>query len=116
MAKQSRRRPTGDLVAFYRTLAESFLKRHQDTGKGPPGRFSGFLTPRFGEFVMVWQYRNNKLIGCTAVHLDSVNDMAKKLGQASKAWDYANIPVESVEEIRDEIEAALAGAEKEEDE
>jgi hypothetical protein len=68
-------------------MAESFLSNQQSIS-GLPKRFSGFATPLFGDYIMVWQYNSNKLIGCTILHKNNAVNLAKKLLDAVTSYDY----------------------------
>lgn len=79
-----------NLVSQQRKSAEFFLKEHQVAGKIPK-KVSGIICAKFGKYINVWQYRNNRLIGSISIDVNNIDAFYKKLQAASKGFDYADI-------------------------
>lgn len=94
-----------NLTNYFKPLAEAFLAEHQALGKIPK-KISGILTPRFGDYIMVWQYENNKLVGAVSINIKNVENAANKLKAAVDSIDYI-----SVQEANKWLETIGAGIE-----
>ncbi len=94
-----------NLTNYFKPLAEAFLAEHQALGKIPK-KISGILTPRFGEYIMVWQYENNKLVGAVSINIKNADNAASKIKSAVESIDYI-----SVQEANKWLESIGAGIE-----
>lgn len=86
-----------NLVTQQRKAAEVFLKEHQEIKKIPQ-KVSGIVCAKFGKYVSIWQYRNNKLVGAVSIDVNNIDALYKKLQMASKGFDYSTAKPESEEE------------------
>jgi hypothetical protein len=67
-----------NLVEQHKKMAQGFLRQLIENKK-VPRNFSGIMTPKFGDFVMIWQFDKNKLIGASAVHANNIDNLIAKL-------------------------------------
>jgi len=68
-------------------MAEGFLNNLIDSNI-IPANFSGVITPKFGNFVFVWQFQKNKLVGSTAIHVNNIANFRAKLAASASGVDY----------------------------
>lgn len=76
------------LVENDKTIAESFLLGLINKN-AVPVNFSGLLTPRFGEYIRVWQYDKGKLVGSCIIHQKNCMIFARKIQEAETSLDWA---------------------------
>jgi hypothetical protein len=68
-------------------MAEGFLSTLTEGGTLPK-LFSGVMTPKFGNFIFVWQFQKNKLVGSVAIHVNNTNNFRAKLAASAAGMDY----------------------------
>lgn len=80
-------RPNANLVNDSKEVAESFLNGliYQ---RVIPKTFSGILTPKFGKYIMIWQFDRNKLIGAAMINSANIPIFTKKLSLAPESHDW----------------------------
>jgi|SRR3990172_1857039 len=78
---------TINLVSQHKDLGQRFLKDAQ-AANHLPKRFSGFITPRFGDMVFVYQYRDNVLVGVVIIHVNNIENFASKIVKSSRTFDF----------------------------
>lgn len=62
----------------HRKKAEKFLTSLQERG-AIPSEFSGVMCPKFGKYIMIWQFAQNKLVGSVVVHVNNIDNFKQKL-------------------------------------
>jgi len=88
-------RPT-NLVNQHKKMAESFLKS-MIAQKAAPRNFSGIMCPRFGGFVMVWQFDKSKLVGAAIINVNNIDNFADKMRASKSSIDWFNLMKENDE-------------------
>lgn len=76
-----------NLVNQHKKMAEGFLNNLIDSDL-IPANFSGVITPKFGNFVFIWQFQKNRLVGSTAIHVNNVANFRAKLAASVSGVDY----------------------------
>lgn len=78
-----------NLVNQHKKMAEQFLAQLRES-RAVPNKFSGLMTPRFGQYLFIWQFNNNKLVGATAIHINNAENFTKKIENALTGPDWAS--------------------------
>lgn len=87
------------LVENYRSLAAVFLSEHQKANKIPKN-FSGIISPKFGEYILVMQYDKNQLVGAVVVKVENAKALSKRIEFSATSHDYLNLQEEgNIEEV-----------------
>lgn len=76
-----------NLVNQHKKMAEGFLNTLIESD-AVPSNFSGVMTPKFGNFIFVWQFQKNKLVGSIAIHVNNVANFRAKLAASASGVDY----------------------------
>lgn len=76
-----------NLVNQHKKMAEGFLSQMQEAGSIPK-MFSGVATPKFGNYVFVWQFNKNKLVGSNAIHVNNISNLRAKLAASASGMDF----------------------------
>lgn len=74
-------------------VAEKLLRDLQTQGVFPKN-FSGFLFPKSGNYIHIWQFHQNKLIGTVAIHTNNLDNAVSKM---KEPLDLDNIIVRDVD-------------------
>lgn len=98
MPTPTRVKKKSNLVEHDRVYAEQFLTALIEAG-GVPKNFSGFLTPKFGKYVHIWQFDKNKLIGSAAVHMNNAKEFTHKIVDSARSVDWNGINDVDEEEV-----------------
>lgn len=81
-----------NLVNQHKKMAEGFL-RQLIAEKQVPSKFSGVMTPKFGNYVFTWQFNNNKLVGAVLIHLNNVDNYCAKMKVSRDSIDWTSVKV-----------------------
>lgn len=76
-----------------RSVGETFLHTLQ-MQRIVPKTFSGVLTPKFGNMIMVWQFDKNKMVGACIINIKNASVFSKKILDAPNSFDWATIQEE----------------------
>lgn len=76
-----------NLVNQHKKMAEGFLNNLIDLD-AIPENFSGVITPKFGNFIFIWQFQKNKLVGSAAIHVNNIANFRAKLAASASGMDY----------------------------
>lgn len=80
----ARRVQISNLVSQQKAEAEAWLKNFQDANLITKN-FSGITTPKYGNYIFVWQFHKNKLVGATMIHVNNVGNFYQKLKNSLKS-------------------------------
>lgn len=76
-----------NMVVHHKKIAENFLQQHIENG-GVPANFSGFMTPRFGKYIFIWQFEKNLLVGACVLNIANVQNFTKKVKDSEFSYDF----------------------------
>lgn len=79
-----------NLVNQHKKMAEQFLRDLIDSG-AVPKKFSGVITPKFGNMIFTWQFNNNRLVGSTCIHVNNIDNYCSKLKESVKKIDWLDV-------------------------
>lgn len=82
-----------NLVNHQKVMAEKFLSG-LIAGGSFPAKFSGIMAPKFGNYIYVWQFNNNKLVGACIIHKNNIENLSSKLHMSVDGMDWSKALLE----------------------
>lgn len=90
-----------DLVQHHKKMAETFLNELR-MGGAIPRSFSGIMTPKFGGYIFLWQFNNNKLVGSIALRVENADNMCSKIKASKVSIDWLT----ATQEVKNDVPEA----------
>ena len=96
------------LVDQHQGFAQSILQAGQQSGT-LPRNFSGMLSPRMGNFIMMLQYDKDYLVGCVAVHINNAKRVSKQIAAGIEQPDLFTYMKEGEDDESDDGDPTSSG-------